>query len=182
MEFECAFYWFSEDRGNCLEGGAWWSKPQNINLLTHCPVYQMVFGVVRCFKGLKQTYFLSESEWKWIAFTCREREPWAHGFKVKKHNCVICWNFPIICAYPVRRKCFLMSSQLTSIKGCCNFPTPKNHSASVQLSMKHHRCDKLCQCCVPLFRKTLQQRCKHSFSLIHQAVADVRFDPPSVPP
>lgn len=39
-------------------------NPSKSNFLTHCPVYQMVFGVVRCFQGLKQASFLSESELK----------------------------------------------------------------------------------------------------------------------
>lgn len=35
---------------------------KNVNFLTNCPVCQMVFGVVRCFQGLKQTYIVSETE------------------------------------------------------------------------------------------------------------------------
>lgn len=142
------------------------------------------------FRGFSNLLFWVKVSWSELPLNClymqreSEWEPWPRVFKVRGHNRVICWNFPIllICAYPVGRKCFLMSSQITSIAGCCNPPTPKKHSASVQLSIKHRWCDKFCQSGVSLFRKASQQGCKHSFSPICQALVDVWFDPACVAP
>lgn len=92
----------------------------------------MVFGVVRCFQGLKQTSFLT---WKWaevnclwISFSCRRRENL--GFKVKTHNRFLCWNLPIllICANPVKRKC---SSDVQSVNIYSRLLQPSNTKRNV---------------------------------------------------
>ncbi len=139
----------------------------------------MVFGVVKCFQGPK-SYFLSESELKWIVF----ESPWHAGRDTFSSWLQSGTTFPIfpICAFPLRPICFLMSSDLTCMVDCCKPPTPKKNSESMQLSIKHCRCAKFCQLCAPQYMKALQQSSKRSLLVIHRAVVDARFDPPCVPP
>lgn len=102
----CVFYWFYKDSGKKLSR----EVPDEVNprMLTssHAVRYIKWSLEITCFQGggLSRFWFLlSESElkvkWIWITFTYTEKEPWAQGFKVRRHSRVMCWNSPLSCSF-----------------------------------------------------------------------------------
>lgn len=131
----CSFYWFYKDRRKFCDC-ARWSKSQHVNLLTHCPaVYQVVFGVVRCFQELKLTLLLSDRKLDWIAFELALHAQRTLGSLLQSEKTYSCNMLKFAClirlCFPMRGVYFQILSEgvrVEDVKSSATYPHTHIHN------------------------------------------------------